>query len=76
VTGSIAKTSTKEAIAAVLAERFVTLKSEGNANNEIGLPLTVLRMGRSTGGRSGDGHVRRRRDRRAGGHRSTDRSAS
>lgn len=45
VTGSIAKTSTKEAAAAVLAERFVTLKSEGNANNEIGLPLTVLRMG-------------------------------
>ncbi len=45
VTGSIAKTSTKEAAAAVLAERFTTLKSEGNANNEIGLPLTVLRMG-------------------------------
>jgi len=45
VTGSIAKTSTKEAVAAVLAGRFVTLKSEGNANNEIGLPLTVLRMG-------------------------------
>jgi UDP-N-acetylmuramoyl-tripeptide--D-alanyl-D-alanine ligase len=45
VTGSIAKTSTKEAAAAVLAERYVTLKSEGNANNEIGLPLTVLRMG-------------------------------
>jgi UDP-N-acetylmuramoyl-tripeptide--D-alanyl-D-alanine ligase len=45
VTGSIAKTSTKEAIAAVLAERFVTLKSEGNANNEIGLPLTALRIG-------------------------------
>ena len=45
VTGSVAKTSTKEAIATVLAERFVTLKSEGNANNEIGLPLTVLRMG-------------------------------
>ncbi len=45
VTGSIAKTSTKEAIATVLAERYATLKSEGNANNEVGLPLTVLRMG-------------------------------
>jgi UDP-N-acetylmuramoyl-tripeptide--D-alanyl-D-alanine ligase len=45
VTGSIAKTSTKEAIAAVLGRRYRTLKSAGNQNNEIGLPLTVLEMG-------------------------------
>ena len=45
VTGSIAKTSTKEAIAAVLGSRLATLRSEGNQNNEIGLPLTVLRLG-------------------------------
>jgi len=44
VTGSIAKTSAKEAIATVLASALVTLKSEGNKNNEIGLPLTVLRL--------------------------------
>jgi UDP-N-acetylmuramoyl-tripeptide--D-alanyl-D-alanine ligase len=45
VTGSIAKTSTKEAVAAVLGRRFVTLRSEGNRNNEVGLPLTVLDLG-------------------------------
>ncbi|HET9347316.1 MAG TPA: UDP-N-acetylmuramoyl-tripeptide--D-alanyl-D-alanine ligase [Candidatus Limnocylindrales bacterium] len=44
VTGSIAKTSTKEAIATVLASALITLKNEGNQNNEIGLPLTVLRL--------------------------------
>jgi len=45
VTGSYAKTSTKEAAATVLAARLRTLRSEGNENNEIGLPLTLLRLG-------------------------------
>jgi UDP-N-acetylmuramoyl-tripeptide--D-alanyl-D-alanine ligase len=44
VTGSIAKTSVKEAVATVLATELVTLKNEGNKNNEVGLPLTVLRL--------------------------------
>jgi UDP-N-acetylmuramoyl-tripeptide--D-alanyl-D-alanine ligase len=42
VTGSSGKTSTKEMIASVLAERFVVVRTIGNFNNHIGLPLTVL----------------------------------
>ena len=44
ITGSVGKTSTKEVIASVLSEKYNVLKTEGNFNNEIGLPLTVLRI--------------------------------
>ena len=44
ITGSVGKTSTKEMIASVLCEGFEVLKTEGNFNNEVGLPLTVLRI--------------------------------
>lgn len=44
ITGSVGKTSTKEFIAGVLAEKYHVLKTEGNFNNEIGLPLTLLRI--------------------------------
>jgi len=44
ITGSVGKSSTKELTWAVLRQRFNTLKSPGNLNNEIGLPLTLLRL--------------------------------
>ena len=44
ITGSVGKTSTKEVIASALGEKFNVLKTEGNFNNEIGLPLTVLKI--------------------------------
>lgn len=50
VTGSVGKTSTKEAIAWVLAEKFYLRKNDKNYNNEIGLPLTIV--GVKSGGRS------------------------
>jgi UDP-N-acetylmuramoyl-tripeptide--D-alanyl-D-alanine ligase len=44
VTGSVGKTTTKDMIASILAREFPTLKNEENFNNEIGVPLTLLRL--------------------------------
>ena len=44
ITGSVGKTSTKETISSVLSEKYRVLKTLGNFNNEIGLPLTVFRL--------------------------------
>lgn len=44
ITGSVGKTSTKEFIAGVLSEKYQVLKTEGNYNNEVGVPLTLLRI--------------------------------
>jgi UDP-N-acetylmuramoyl-tripeptide--D-alanyl-D-alanine ligase len=44
ITGSTGKTSTKELVAEVLAAAGPTLKTDGNLNNEIGVPLTLLRL--------------------------------
>ena len=44
ITGSVGKTSAKEMIAAVLGSRFSVLKTEGNLNNQIGVPMTVSRI--------------------------------
>ncbi len=42
VTGSVGKTSTKDILASVMSEKYNTLKTEGNYNNHIGVPLTIL----------------------------------
>ena len=44
ITGSVGKTSTKEMIASVLEQRYKVLKTEGNFNNGIGLPLTIFNL--------------------------------
>jgi UDP-N-acetylmuramoyl-tripeptide--D-alanyl-D-alanine ligase len=44
ITGSVGKSTTKEMVSEVLSTRYRTLKSPGNLNNEIGLPLTMLRL--------------------------------
>lgn len=65
VTGSVGKTSTKDMIACVLSQKYDTLKNEGNRNNEIGMPLTVLGLMKKHGaavfemGMSGFGEISR-----------------
>ena len=44
ISGSVGKTSTKEMIASILSQRYQVLKTEGNFNNEIGLPLTIFHI--------------------------------
>ncbi|MDO5540143.1 MAG: UDP-N-acetylmuramoyl-tripeptide--D-alanyl-D-alanine ligase [Eubacteriales bacterium] len=44
ITGSVGKTSTKEIIASVLSEKYRVLKTPGNFNNELGVPLTIFRL--------------------------------
>lgn len=44
ITGSVGKTSTKEFVSSVLSQKYRVHKTEGNYNNEIGLPLTILQI--------------------------------
>lgn len=44
ITGSVGKTTTKDMVAAVLSQKYKVLKTEGNFNNELGLPLTLFRL--------------------------------
>ena len=46
ITGSVGKTTTKDMVAAVLGQKYQVLKTEGNFNNELGLPLTLFRLNR------------------------------
>ncbi len=44
ITGSVGKTTTKEMIAGVLGQRFRVCKSQGNFNNQLGVPLTLFQL--------------------------------
>lgn len=45
ITGTVGKSTTKELVYEVVSRAFTTIKNSGNFNNEIGLPLTLLRVG-------------------------------
>jgi UDP-N-acetylmuramoyl-tripeptide--D-alanyl-D-alanine ligase len=65
VTGSVGKTTTKEITAALLGQKWQTLKNEGNYNNDLGLPLTLFKLDHSYGacvlemGMRGAGEIRK-----------------
>lgn len=44
ITGSVGKTSTKDMVASVVSQKYKVLKTQGNQNNEIGLPLNILSL--------------------------------
>ena len=48
ITGSVGKTSTKEMVYAVMKEKFKTTKTQGNYNNEIGVPITIFSIPEDT----------------------------
>ncbi len=48
VTGSVGKTSTKDIIASVISQKYNVLKTQGNMNNHIGLPFTILKLKEQT----------------------------
>jgi len=48
ITGSVGKTSTKDMVASVLAQKYVVEKTQGNYNNHIGVPLTILKWNEKT----------------------------
>ncbi|MDP3970877.1 MAG: UDP-N-acetylmuramoyl-tripeptide--D-alanyl-D-alanine ligase [bacterium] len=50
ITGSVGKTSAKEAVSTVLSAKYSIRKTQGNYNNEIGVPLTII--GNSSGGKN------------------------
>lgn len=49
ITGSVGKTTTKEMISCVMEEKYKTLKTEGNFNNDIGVPRMIFRLDESYG---------------------------